>query len=226
LFAGSVVLSLRLKGFLSLTAVVAIVGVSVGAGSRRGAIAALLVGLLLVVGAYVGERSVITKQITTYTSSETSARSRLYSTGEQIASDEFPLGLGFGRFASYVSRIHYSPAYYQYGLSRVYGLSPRYPNFIDDTSWPSVIGEAGYGGFAFYAAGLLMMILASVTRLRTAAGDTRWIPLAALCAIAVLVVDSLGDPSLFSWLAVATVAIIFAPTLALTKSRAEIEAES
>ncbi len=213
LFAGSVVLSLRLKGFLSLTAVVGIVGVAT-VNSRRAAIA-LLVGATLVVGAYAAERSVIAKQVTTYTSSETSARSRLYATGEQIASEEFPFGLGFGRFASYVSRTHYSPAYYKYGLSRIYGLSPRYPNFIDDTSWPSIIGEAGYGGFAFYVAGMLAMIAFAVARLKGAVSGARWIPLAALCAIAVLVVDSLGDPSLFSWLATVTVAIIFAPTLIL-----------
>lgn len=171
LFAGSVILSLKLKGFLSLAVVVAIVGLVQGATNSRRAMTALLVGSLLVVGAYSVEKNVITKQFSIYTSSETSARARLYTTGEQIAADNFPLGVGFGRFASYASRLYYSPVYYEYGLSRVYGLSPTYPKFIDDTSWPSVIGESGYGGAVVYVIGLIVLIFAAVGRLRTATAE-------------------------------------------------------
>jgi len=215
LFAANVVLSLRLKGFLSLAAVGVIVGIVSNASNPRRTITALGVGAVLVFGAYQLEQSVISKQVNTYTSTDTSARSRLYSTGEQIASESFPLGLGFGRFASYMSHAHYSPAYYKYRLSRIYGLSPQHPNFIEDTSWPSVFGETGYGGAAFYVGGFLVLVFSFGQRLLSWPARLKWLPLAALCCVAVLVLDSLGDPALFSWLATTTIAIVAGPILVL-----------
>ena len=214
LFAGSVVLSLRLKGFLSLAAVILIVALVQATTSGRGFVIVLLVGGLLFVGIYSIEGNVITKQISTYTSSEASARSRLYKTGEHIAVANFPFGAGFGRFASYPSRLYYSPVYYQYGLSAIYGFGPSGVDFIDDTSWPSVIGETGYGGFSVYLLGVMLLIGAVISRLRSDRSATRWVSLSALCAIAVLLVDSLGDPTLFDWLATTTFALMLGPALA------------
>lgn len=213
LFAGSVMLSLRLKGFLSLAIVVTIVAIVGAVANSRGAIAIILAGILLVVGVYSLEASAITKQISTYTSSESTARAQLYIAGEHIAGDDFPFGVGFGRFASYPSRLFYSPVYYQYGLSNVYGLSRTYPHFIDDTSWPAVMGETGYGGLIIYVVGLMFIIAAIVRRLLARAGAVQWAPLAALCAVAALLVDSLGDPMLFDWLATTALAMILGPVL-------------
>lgn len=221
LFAGSVMLSLRLKGFLSLAAVAIIVALVQTVANNRGALTVLLIGSLLLVGVYSVEGNVIAKQISTYAASETSARARLYTTGERIAADNFPLGAGFGRFASYPSRRYYSPVYYQYELSSVYGLSRAFPKFIDDTSWPSVIGETGYGGFIIYLVGIVFIILALVRRLRTATAAMKWVPLAALCAIAALLVDSLGDPTLFDWLATTTFAMILGPALIAARPASE-----
>jgi hypothetical protein len=213
LFAGSIMLSLRLKGFLSLAAVLIIVAFVQGVANNRGAVSVLLIGALLLVGVYSLEGNVITKQTSTFTSSETTARARLYITSEHIAADNFLLGAGFGRFASYASRLYYSPVYQQYGLNSVWGLSRKYPKFIDDTSWPSVIGETGYGGLVIYLLGLILVISAVIRRLRTTTAVTRWAPLATLCAIAAFLIDSLGDPTLFDWVAVATLAMILGPTL-------------
>lgn len=216
LFAASAILSLRLKGALSLVAVVAIVGLAQSGGNSRRKLAALLVGALLLAGGYVLEGNVVSQQISTYTAKKASPRARLYSVGEQIASNDFPLGVGFGRFASYPSRIYYSPVYDEYKLSRVWGLSRSYPNFIDDTSWPSVIGETGYGGFAIYVVGLLALIVAIIRRTRAASGEMRWVPLAALCSIAVLLITSLGESALFSWMDTTTVGIVLGLMLAAT----------
>ncbi len=216
LFGVSVVLSLRLKGFLSLAAVVAIVGLAQGVGNNRRGITILLAGTLLCVGAYNLEGSVIAKQVSRYTSSGTTARARLYTTGERIAASEFPLGVGFGRFGSYASRIYYSPVYYQYGLGSAFGLSRANPIFIDDTSWPSVMGEAGYGGLALGLVGLTLLIIAIIRRLRTPPAGVEWVPLAALCAIAVLLVTSLGQGSLFDWLAVIPVVMMLGLALIAT----------
>jgi hypothetical protein len=61
--------------------------------------------------------------------------------------------------------------------------------------------------------GLLVLIAAMVRRLRSTAARLKWAPLGALCAMAVLLVDSLGDPTLFSWLATTTFVLILGPTL-------------
>ncbi len=221
LFAGSAMLSLRLKGVLSLAAVALIVALVQGASSNHGGVTALLVGGLLIVGVYSIEGNVIARQISMYTSSETSARGQLYSVGERIASDNFPFGAGFGRFASYPSRIYYSPLYYKYELSSIYGLSQKFPNYIDDTSWPSVIGETGYVGFIIFLGGIIFIVLALIRRLRTATATNKWVPLSGLCAMAVLLIDSLGDPTLFDWLAITGFAMILGPALAAARSTSE-----
>jgi hypothetical protein len=227
LFAGSVMLSLRLKGFLSLAAVAVIVALVQAAVNNRGAITILLVGSLLVIAGYSLEGNVIAHQVAHYTSSsETSARRLLYSGGERMANDNFPLGVGFGRFASYPSRLYYSPVYAQYELSSYYGLSRSFPNFIDDTSWPSVVGETGWGGLIIYLIGIIFLILAVIGRLRGPTGNVEFMPLAALCAIAVLLVDSLGDPTLFNWLATTTFAMIVGPALIATGDQLGSEGSS
>jgi hypothetical protein len=213
LFAASVILSLRLKGVLSLGAVVLIVVAVQGARSGRSAAIGLAVGVALFGGVFVVERNVITKQVATYASTQTSARARLYGTSERIAAREFPFGAGFGRFATYPSRIYYSPVYAQYDLNAVWGLSKEYPKFIDDTSWPGVIGEAGYGGLAMYGLGLLALVVLLLGAVRRQPPERRWMALAALCAVGVFLVDSLGDPTLFNWLAVTTFAMLVAPGL-------------
>jgi hypothetical protein len=225
LFAGSIMLSLRLKGFLSLAAVMLIIAVFQALTNHRGAIAVLLVGGLLLVGIFSLEGNVITKQLSTYTSSETTARARLYTAGERIAADNFPLGAGFGRFASYASRLYYSPVYKQYELNSDWGLSRTYPQFIDDTSWPSVIGETGYGGFVAYLIGITLIVLAVIRRLRMAPTAMQWAPLAALCAMAAFLVDSLGDPALFDWVAIATLTMMLGPTLIVTRDFAPSSSE-
>lgn len=213
LFAASIMLSLRLKGFLSLAAVMIIVAFVQGLAGNRGTITTLLIGALLLAGVFSVEGNVITDQVSTYTSSSTTARARLYTTGDRIADDNFPLGVGFGRFASYPSSLYYSPVYQQYELNYDWGLSRKYPQFIDDTSWPSVIGETGYGGFLIYLAGIIFIVFALIRRLSTAPTAMKWAPLATLCAIAAFLIDSLGEATLFDWLAVTTLAMFLGPTL-------------
>jgi len=74
------------------------------------------------------------------------ARAALYQTSAAIARDDFPLGVGLGRFGSGVSRAPYSPVYARYGLDKIDGLSPQHSNFVSDTFWPRVLGETGVIG--------------------------------------------------------------------------------
>lgn len=207
LFAASAVMSLRLKGFLSLAAVVLIVGVARGAEGNRRSLVPLLVGGLLVIGAYSVEGTVVDRQVATYTSDGT-PRAILYETGAAIARDEFPVGAGFGRFGSYPSQLQYSPVYDHYGVSGVYGLSRADPEAILDASWATVMGETGIGGLVCYAAGLLFLVGSVMRQVRRAPADLRWVPVGTLAMIAVLLVTSAGQGSLFDWLAVTTIALM------------------
>lgn len=216
-FAIAVLLSFRLKGFLSLSLVVLIVvAAQVFAREwtqKRRALAVLSVGAFLIVGVYGLEAGVIKGQVSEYTSTATTARAQLYETSTRIAADDFPVGAGFGRFASYPSRTHYSPVYDEYGLSAVYGLSPLYPEFVNDVSWPAVLGETGYLGLAFYVAGIALLAAALIRRLRGARAETRWEPLAALCVLGVILMDSTGGPTLFDWVPAISFAAVLGPAL-------------
>jgi hypothetical protein len=83
-----------------------------------------------------------------------SARSELLVKSIQVANDHFPLGAGFATYGTYYSAVEYSPLYYKYGLSTIWGLSPdRMYNFINDTFWPSILAQFGWLGLvAFFLA--------------------------------------------------------------------------
>ena len=74
----------------------------------------------------------------------------LYETSVKIAEAEFPLGAGLGRYGSPMSRIDFSPLYQQYGLDRIWGLTPLFPAFVTDTFWPHILAEAGVLAVAAY----------------------------------------------------------------------------
>lgn len=85
-------------------------------------------------------------------------RGALYMGAYQIANDYFPLGSGFGTYGSYISRIHYSILYYNYGLSNIWGLSPTMPSYIADTYWAMILGESGWIGIFLIGLIILMLI--------------------------------------------------------------------
>lgn len=74
----------------------------------------------------------------------------LYQTSVDLALRDFPLGTGLGRFASPMSRNPYSPIYAEYGLNRIWGLTPLYDAYINDTFWPHILGEIGVFGLGAY----------------------------------------------------------------------------
>jgi hypothetical protein len=80
------------------------------------------------------------------------ARLALYIGSVKVARDYFPLGAGLGRYASWMSRVHYSPLYRKYGLSTIRGLRPNNPRDVTDTFWPQILGEFGIAGLVAYLA--------------------------------------------------------------------------
>ena len=79
---------------------------------------------------------------------ESTARVALYQTSVAIARDDFPLGVGLGRYGSGISRDPYSPVYYEYGLDKVRGMHPDNSPFAADAFWARVLGETGVIGLA------------------------------------------------------------------------------
>lgn len=85
-----------------------------------------------------------------YSDFNETARGMLTIAGVRIALDKFPLGSGFGTFGGWMSRMFYSPLYFQYRLSSREGLSPTNPSFLLDTFWTHILAEVGIIGFIFY----------------------------------------------------------------------------
>jgi O-antigen ligase len=49
-----------------------------------------------------------------------------------------------------MSRVEYSPLYYELGFEDEWGLRPDFPTFITDTFWPQILGEIGVLGLLAY----------------------------------------------------------------------------
>lgn len=86
-----------------------------------------------------------------------SARYQLLITSIKIMKDHFPIGSGFGTFASYFSGVSYSGIYDLYGISNVNGLRPGATSFIADSFWPMVMGEFGAIGTIFFMVALWLL---------------------------------------------------------------------
>ena len=91
-------------------------------------------------------------------------RVALYAGSVAIARDEFPLGVGMGRYGSQMSREEYSPVYQRYQLHRVFGLREHRPIAVTDTFWPMVLGETGVIGFVAAGCSLRCSSLTSGAR--------------------------------------------------------------
>ena len=64
--------------------------------------------------------------------------------------DFFPLGSGFGTFASHLSGKYYSNIYEMYGISGLNGMTREKYNFISDVFWPYIYGQFGVFGLLIY----------------------------------------------------------------------------
>lgn len=85
------------------------------------------------------------------------ARSALLSTSFQIMQDYFPIGTGFGTYASAAAMEYYSPLYYEYGIYKVWGLSEEYSMFGSDAFWPIILGQTGFLGTICFVATLILL---------------------------------------------------------------------
>lgn len=86
-----------------------------------------------------------------------SARFALTQTSLVIAKDYFPIGTGFGTYASNAAAEYYSPVYHMYGLNYIHGLSEADMSFGSDTFWPIIIGQTGVVGTIVYVYALIAL---------------------------------------------------------------------
>ncbi len=89
----------------------------------------------------------------------TAARPALYIVGLKIAKDYFPLGSGFGSFASSISGEYYSPIYEKYGINNVLGLRRNSYAYIGDTFWPYIYGQFGVLGLILFISILICIYI-------------------------------------------------------------------
>jgi hypothetical protein len=158
----------------------------------------------------------------------TPARIALYEGSIEIARDHFPLGVGLGRYGSWLSRIHYSDVYRQYGLDEVYGLSQENPQFITDTFWPQILGETGFIGLVAYGVflGWLGLRLIQLARRQDVPPAGRAVVLAAGMVFAQTLVESLASVILASPSQVYRVMLTIGGTISWTSSLPDTETSS
>lgn len=81
---------------------------------------------------------------------EEMARPATYKTGLQIMFHDYvPFGSGLGSFATAAAAKEYSPLYFEYGLSGIWGLDPSNPMFLADAFYPT-LAEYGIVGLFFF----------------------------------------------------------------------------
>lgn len=119
-------------------------------------VVALLFFGVIAVGSY---------QIQTYLMNANAPRYLFFLHGAELANDYFPFGTGFATFGSDQAARSYSPLYYQFGFSHLFGLNPEDGSFLSDTFWPMALGQFGWFGFALFI-GLFIRIFISFTRSR------------------------------------------------------------
>jgi hypothetical protein len=83
----------------------------------------------------------------------------------KIASDYFPLGTGFGTYGTYLSAKYYSPVYFDYYMSKIWGMSQDYHPFLLDSFWPAILGQFGILGLLFFLF-IILIILEEIFKLK------------------------------------------------------------
>ncbi|MCD7836914.1 MAG: hypothetical protein LUG83_09780, partial [Lachnospiraceae bacterium] len=121
-----------------------------------------------------------------------SARSVMTLTSLQILKDYFPIGTGFGTYASHAAAVSYSPVYVMYGFQDIWELSNQNVDaFFDDTFWPIIIAQTGFIGIISY----LIVLWNVIKKCFNLWEINRYFYAAALFVIAYLLISSIGEPA-------------------------------
>lgn len=186
------VLTLRAKAFGIVLAALVIYVLSAKLNKRLNIIYIALLGVALYM--LVGE------QIEFYYGGGDNvvARTVLNKTAVQISKDFFPLGTGFGTFASHQSAAEYSPIYGLYKISGVWGISKDKPDFISDTFWPMILGQFGVLGLVSY----IIAIVTLFFRIQALARRNRYLYYGAIVSFIYLMISSTAESAFVNSIAV------------------------
>ncbi|WP_343288359.1 hypothetical protein [Turicibacter bilis] len=143
--------------------------------------------ILFIIGIYF-----INDKIFEYLSNPDWSRSALMINSFKVANDHFPLGSGFSTFATWTSGVYYSPLYYKYGLSNIYGLTFDNYVYIGDTFWPAILGQFGYIGcvIVIYMIYLIYMKISLI--------ENKYVYLSKLTILVYLLILSTAETSFMS----------------------------
>lgn len=146
------------------------------------------------------------------------ARNELNRVAILLANRFFPFGSGFATYGSSVTSdlSNYSPLYYEYGLSTVYGLEPGQTAFLSDTFWPIIIGQFGWFGLIMYC-----LVIGFLFRWAYGFADSKGQRLAVVLCLVFLLISSTAESAFFHPNAIFLAMCL---GLALTGSQSSLEA--
>lgn len=137
------------------------------------------------------------------------ARNILLETSKVLFKKYFPIGTGFGTFASAISGQRYSKLYFDYGIAGTYGMTPSDYSFISDSFWPMILGENGCIGLIIFIL-IVLIFVKNIMVYKNKKLEVYYF--AAYIPIIYLLISSLGESSFAHPLAVG---LIFSYTVIL-----------
>ena len=208
-------LSLRLKVILGLVAALSVLSLSATRKFIRRLGVVVLFGVFVVATTGGILADLTTQQLDRYVFGENvTVRQELYTVGREIALDNFPFGAGLGRFGSGASTTFNSPVYDEYEITRR-GLTQESPGVRHDTTWPTVMGEAGVLGMLFFLGGLTFIAVRLFAFSRKSDSLLSEYSLAGLAVIVGVIVESVARPSFFNAITAFSVALVVGAPLEL-----------
>ena len=121
------------------------------------------------------------------------ARPALYAVSVEVIRDYFPLGSGFGTFASWASGVYYSPLYFEYDLDGIIGLRPDEYSFVSDTYFP-VLAQFGILGVCLFVA--FMWRRAKINWVLYKRGNSKIVMLMISLILLFFIIESTSDSTL------------------------------
>lgn len=192
--AGFALLSIRTKVVISLVAVVFLANIYFRKEEKSRSKKILIVILLLLIMMLCFKDLLLNTYKLYFTNEKgVSARQALFQNSLNIMQDYFPLGVGFGQYASWYARLYYSDYYYMYDMNGIYGLRPSRTNFATDTFWPAIFGETGIIGSSIYILIIILIISLLIKKIKENKGDI--FPIFAILTLLQTLCESMGEPS-------------------------------
>lgn len=121
------------------------------------------------------------------------ARPMMYKTAPKVFMDYFPFGSGLGTFGTSASaKTYYSPLYYKYDLSEIWGMSPSDHGAFNADSFYPCLAQFGFFGLFFFIVFWKRRLLA-INNIY----DMRYYKIA-IMAFLCLAIENIGDTSYLS----------------------------